>query len=263
MEKKRERTRDRRRATVVVFGLAGTTIQKTLVERKPGVARHREHGVGTRRRRRGGGGVAVAIGTRAAGGGGPQSPSSFSCRRRVRVPAGSMRVRPPTLRRHLANPPSRRSALARDADTCYRARPPDYGFRRWRWRRGPSGRAFTAARRVVATRGRWRRESIDRAQPLSDDHRGMGLSPSSYSRSRSLPFSPSLHPQTATPAPTPVYYCTYSHFARSPLVPGVGSVHPAVRGMFFFFSLSPPATRLQCPFYRRRRRVFESVLTIL
>jgi len=37
-EKKRERTRDRRRATVVVFGLAGTTIQKTLVERTSGVA---------------------------------------------------------------------------------------------------------------------------------------------------------------------------------------------------------------------------------
>lgn len=51
-EKKRERTRDRRRATVVVFGLAGTTIQKTLVERTPGVARHRRSGVGTRRRGR-------------------------------------------------------------------------------------------------------------------------------------------------------------------------------------------------------------------
>lgn len=44
-EKKRERTRDRRRATVVVFGLAGTTIQKTLVERTPRVARHRRSGV--------------------------------------------------------------------------------------------------------------------------------------------------------------------------------------------------------------------------
>lgn len=81
-----------------MFGLAGTTIQKTLVERRtPGVAaRHRDAAA-----------AAVATSMRAAGG----TRAITDGERRVRVPAGSMRAAAAAV------------AATAAADTCYRSRP--------------------------------------------------------------------------------------------------------------------------------------------
>ncbi|VVC27776.1 Hypothetical protein CINCED_3A005807 [Cinara cedri] len=206
--KKRERTRDRRRATVVVFGLAGTTIQKTLVERAPGVARHRESErrvAATRRRRRCAPPV-VAVGRRRGHNG--------RRRRRVRVPAGSMcapYAAPSPVRATESADRRRRFTPATPTPVTAPARPPSASP-------PPTDRAVW--RIACATP---RRVSIALSTPVCRTTAAADAAPPPRRRRRhrrdrvvSL-FAVVVVVVDAVPSPPPPpRYCTYSHFALTP-----------------------------------------------
>lgn len=140
--------------------------------------RSRRYGRGGRRRRRG-------------------APPVVVVGRRVR---GGARARPfPRDRCTPARPLPTLVLYARDADTCYRARPPPFAVLGGRAgggvvsgiRGGYRSRAPRNPRRPRTTRARCHR----------------------HGRPRGMGSFPSRHPVQ----PTVYYYCTYSHFARATL----------------------------------------------